>query len=110
MNKDKELLRAEIVIGVLSMIILFGSVAITLTVPMTELEQTIVVSIGTIVCFIGAFYSLRLEQIAGFYQCKHCNHKHIPTYKQVLFAQHIGRTRYMRCPECGKKSWQKKTL
>ena len=25
-------------------------------------------------------------------------------------APHLGRTRYMTCSECGKKSWQKKTL
>ena len=35
-------------------------------------------------------------------------YKYIPTYKQVLFAVHSGRTRYKRCPKCHKKTWNKK--
>lgn len=34
-------------------------------------------------------------------------------YAEVLadfFSPHMGRTRYMKCPECGKRSWQKKVL
>ena len=23
---------------------------------------------------------------------------------------HVGRTRYMKCPECNEKSWQKKVI
>ena len=43
-------------------------------------------------------------------KCPKCNHKYVPTYQSVFFSQHFGRTRYMRCPECGKKSWQKKVI
>ncbi len=31
-------------------------------------------------------------------------------YSQVYFAMHSGTTRYMKCPKCNKKSWQRKTL
>ncbi|MBE6885229.1 MAG: DNA-binding protein, partial [Ruminococcaceae bacterium] len=31
-------------------------------------------------------------------------------YRAVAMAPHMGRTRYMRCPQCEKKSWQKKVL
>ena len=41
---------------------------------------------------------------------KKCKYKYIPSYKQVLFAMHSGRTRYMRCPKCHKKSWNKKVI
>ena len=33
-----------------------------------------------------------------------------PTYKAINLAMHMGRTRYMRCPKCCKKSWQKKVI
>lgn len=29
-------------------------------------------------------------------------------FMSVYFAMHIGRTRYMKCPHCQKRSWQKK--
>ena len=34
----------------------------------------------------------------------------VPTYWQANLAPHIGRTRYMKCPACGKWSYQKKVL
>ena len=53
---------------------------------------------------------LRVEQIAGYYECGKCHNKYIPTYKSVNLAPHLGRTRYMKCPKCEKKSWNKKVL
>ena len=53
---------------------------------------------------------VRIEQIAGYYECGKCHHKYIPTYKNINLAPHMGRTRYMRCPKCNKKSWNKKII
>ncbi len=36
--------------------------------------------------------------------------QYVPKYSQVYFAMHFGTTRYMKCPKCNKKSWQRKTL
>ena len=58
----------------------------------------------------GVFYAVRIEQVAGYYECRECGHRYVPTYWAVNLAQHMGRTRYMTCPECHKKSWQKKVL
>ena len=44
------------------------------------------------------------------YECQKCHHKYVPKYSQVYFAMHSGTTRYMKCPKCNKKSWQRKTL
>ena len=53
---------------------------------------------------------LKVEQIAGYYECGKCHHRYIPTYKSLNLAPHLGRTRYMKCPKCEKKSWNKKVL
>ena len=75
------------------------------------LQLKIILSIiASIILIIGVIYSIKLEQIAGYYKCRKCHHKYVPTYNNVLWAMHIGRTRYMKCPECGKKSWQKKVI
>ena len=66
--------------------------------------------LGFVLFFLGCFYAIRIEQTAGYYQCKACGHTYVPTYKAVNLAPHAGRTRYMRCPNCGKKTWQKKVL
>jgi hypothetical protein len=57
-----------------------------------------------------AFIAVGIEQKAGYYECQKCHNRHVPTYWQTNLAMHMGRTRYMKCPECGKYSWQKKVL
>ena len=70
---------------------------------------TIIVS-STVVALAVAFYSLKLELDAGYYECKKCHHRHIPTYSNVLWAPHMSTTRYLKCPKCGKRSWSKKVM
>ncbi len=66
--------------------------------------------IGVIEFLTMAFFALRIEQKAGYYECKNCGHIYTPTYGQVFIAMHVNRTRYMKCPHCGKRSWQKKVI
>ena len=66
--------------------------------------------LATILIVIMAFVALKIEQVAGYYECRKCHHKYVPTYSSVLWAMHMGRTRYMKCPECNERSWQKKVI
>lgn len=107
---DKRLLALEWVIGILSCIVLFVPIFIAALVPMEERLRLVLVFSGFIPGLIGLVFAMRIEQVAGYYECKHCNHKYVPTSKAMYLAPHMGRTRYMRCPKCNKKSWQKKAL
>ena len=109
-QKDKELLTMEIVIGVLSSLVLFVLVFVASFVDMPNYVRIILIVTGIIPFAIGISYAVRIEQVAGYYECKECHHKYVPKYSSVLFAMHVNRTRYMKCPKCGKKSWQKKVL
>ncbi len=107
---DKHLLALEWVIGIMMVVILLLLVGVASYVQMeTGLRVTLIV-LGFILFFVGAFFALRIEQVAGYYECGKCGHRYVPTYKTVNLAMHVGRTRYMRCPECGQRSWQKKKL
>jgi len=55
-------------------------------------------------------FAIRIEQTAGYYECQKCHHKYIPKYSSVLWAMHVNRTRYMKCPKCNQRSWQKKVI
>ena len=108
---DKRLLALEWVIGILSVLVLLIPVTIGSLVPIQqEWVRLIIVFSGFIPAFVGFFCALRIEQVAGYYACKECGHRYVPTFKAVNMAMHMGRTRYMRCPNCGKKSWQKKVI
>ena len=107
---DKRLLSVEVFIGITATVVLFALVLLASFVQMSNGLRISLMVLGFILFFAGCFYALRIEQVAGYYACKECGHRYVPTYKAVNMAAHIGRTRYMRCPQCGKKSWQKKVL
>lgn len=109
-ESDKRLLMLEWVIGILSCVLIFVPMAIVAYFPMEEWQQFAVILPGLIPGVVGLCFAMRIEQVAGYYECKHCKHRYVPTLKAVWFAMHMGRTRYMKCPHCGKKSWQKKVI
>lgn len=112
-EKEKEtklLLKAEWVIGILSLIVLFGAIFIASFFEMKTWIKIAVIAAGFVICFIGLLFCTKIEQIAGYYECKHCQHKYIPSFRKVFFSMHVGRTRYIKCPKCGKRSWQKKRI
>ena len=107
---DKRLLTLEWVIGGLSLIILFVPIFIGAYLPMEDWQRIVCVFSGFIPAFIGFGFTMKIEQVAGYYECQHCGHKYVPNLKSMYLAMHMGRTRYMKCPNCGKKSWQKKVI
>ena len=108
---DKQLLRLEIVIGILSCLVLFIPIILGAYLPIEkDWIRILIVCSGVIPCFIGIYFALKIEQTAGFYECKKCGHRYVPTFKSVNLAMHMGRTRYLKCPKCNKKSWNKKVI
>lgn len=109
-EKDKQLLNLEIFIGISFTIIFLICVFISAFVDMKDIFRILLIVFGFIPFLLGCLYALRIEQIAGYYKCDKCDNKYVPTYKSVLFAAHVNRTRKMKCPKCGEKSWQRKIL
>ena len=109
-KRDKELLILEIFIGVIVSIIMFLCIMIASFVQMEDWIRIVLIVFGIIPFAIGISYAIRIEQIAGYYECSNCNYKYIPTYKSVLFSMHVNRTRKMKCPNRNKKSWHKKVI
>ena len=107
---DRRLLSLEWVVGILSVVVLLIPIFIGSLLPMEDWQRIVLVFLGFIPCFIGLCYAMKIEQVAGYYECQHCKHRYVPTLKSVCLSQHIGRTRYMKCPKCNKKSWQKKVI
>ncbi|MBR6558591.1 MAG: helix-turn-helix transcriptional regulator [Clostridia bacterium] len=109
-DSDKRLLFFEIIIGIFSVIILLGGISVAAFLSMAVWLRVCIIILSFIVAMIGFVFALRIEQTAGYYECGNCHHRYVPTFSQVVMAMHINRTRYMKCPKCGKKSWQKKVI
>ena len=110
-EKDRQLLTLEWAIGILSLFVLLLPVLIGALAPISEeWVRIVVVFSGFLPAFVGFFFALKIEQIAGYYECKNCGERYVPTFNAVNLAPHMGRTRRMRCPHCQKISWHKKVL
>lgn len=109
-KSDKRLLRMEIIVGIPLTIIYFVLIFVASFVEMQSWLRILLFCVGIIPFLAYMFYAIRIEQVAGYYECQKCHHKYVPTYSSVLFAMHVNRTRYMKCPECNQKSWQKKVI
>lgn len=107
---DKHLLTMEIVIGVLSVSMCLILTFIASFLDMKTWLRIVLIVVGFIAAIVGAGFALKIEQVAGFYKCSNCGNKYVPTYKQVVLAPHVNRTRRMKCPLCHKHSWHNKVI
>ena len=107
---DKKMLQLEWVIGYMASLTFLTLVFVASYVEMDNWLRIILIVFGAISFAVGMGHGIRIEQTAGYYECAKCHHKYVPEYKSVFWAMHMGRTRYMKCPQCGQKSWNKKVL
>ena len=109
-DADKRLLSLEVVIGIITVVMFFSLLFMASFGEMAEYMRLLIIIPAVIAFVVICFVMLKIEQVAGYYECEKCHHKYIPTYLSMNIAPHIGRTRYMKCPVCQKKSWQKKVI
>ncbi|MDO5481141.1 MAG: helix-turn-helix transcriptional regulator [Candidatus Saccharibacteria bacterium] len=110
-EQNKKFLFYENVIGVISTAALISlCFAATLMMEMMTSFAIVLIVIGVIIMIVGGSFCLKIETEAGKYQCRHCGNLYVPKYSSVYLAPHFGRTCYMYCPKCHKKSWQKKIV
>ena len=111
---DKKLLQIEVVIGLTGTIfnvalIILGALGYAyLNLPLWAM--ILMISFGVVLFIISITIALIIEQKAGYYECKNCGHRYVPTFLQVLLAPHINRSRYMKCPNCHKRTYNKKVI
>ncbi len=107
---DKQLLSLETIVGSMMSVLFISLLFVASFVQMTAWLRIVLIVIGFVLFAMGIGFMIRIEQTAGYYACAKCGYRYIPSYKSVLMSAHINRTRYMRCPKCQEKSWQKKVL
>ena len=69
-ESDKRLLALEWVVCILSMIVLLVPIYIASYLQMEDWQRIVLCFSGFVPCFIGFFVALKIEQVAGYYECK----------------------------------------
>ena len=109
-KKNKTIWNAMWIIMTVSILGLIGGLAI-IGFFMPEGPWMLVAILSLCVVFlIPCFYALKLEVSVGAYKCKNCGCEIVPTYKEAMNAMHMGFTRYLKCPNCNKRTWCKKVI
>ena len=109
-ESDRRMLQLEWVIGYMASITFLILVFVASFIEMPAWLRVGLIVFGFITFMVGMHHGLKIEQTAGYYECAKCHHKYVPKYASVFWAMHMGRTRYMKCPECHQRSWNKKVI
>ncbi len=107
---NKMLIHTEYVLIALMVLIVVSGALVSSYLINENWLRGVILGISFLIVLLIAPFCWRIETKAGYYQCNKCSHKYVPSYKASVFAMHMGLSKYMKCPECGKKSWQKKVL
>lgn len=109
---NRRLMRIEKTVGALAVVAFLALLLIAVFVA-----SAFSTAIGTVIGIAafaillgGVIQALAIETYTGWYECAHCHKRYVPGFSRVFIAPHIGTTRYMKCPSCGRRSWQKKVL
>ena len=109
-RKNKTIWTSMWAIMIVSITVLFAGILIAAFFIPEGVWQLVTIIGICIVFLIPCFYALKLEVSVGAYKCKNCGHEIVPTYSEALWAMHRGTTRYLKCPNCHKRTWCKKVL
>lgn len=108
---NRKLISAETFLTTLTVIASFALIFAGAFIAQTnEALAIVLISIGSVIVWLGIMYALKLEHDAGYYECPECKKRYVPTLKAVVMAPHYGTTRKMRCPYCNQKGYHKKVL
>ena len=72
-ESDRRLLTIEIVMGVITLIMYCALVMGVGFLPIKESTQILIIMLATILIVIMAFVALKIEQVAGYYECRKCH-------------------------------------
>jgi len=106
----KMLLTLEYVIGFSCSITFIVLMFVAAYLVKQPLWQGLLIAFAIAEFAVGIHFGMKLEREAGYYECPHCGHRYVPDRLPFWMSMHMGRTRYMKCPECGRRGWQRKVI
>ena len=109
-QKNKTVWRSMWIIMAVSITAMIAGLMLVALLMPEGIWQILTIIAICVVFLIPCFYALKLEVSIGAYKCKHCGYEITPTYLEALNSMHMGTTRYLKCPNCKKRSWCKKVL
>lgn len=109
-QNDRMLLQTEVLMCSVSVALMLTLIVLAAYLEMPDWLRGLLIAVSFLQLMPCIFVALKIEQKAGYYKCRKCGETWVPNYSQVFFAPHVGRSRKMTCPHCGKHCYHKKIL
>ena len=111
---DRTTPRKKIIISTISCIFVILSSLALILISAFFISQIwlkfVVIGIAMTVVFADVSVILLVAVSTEIYKCENCGEKFVPALKAYLLAPHTFKRRYLKCPHCGKKSWNNSHL
>ena len=99
--------------GIVAAITILAGCTLVMVSGLLEMDtwiRIVLIVIALVVMAGGIGVAAALEMGAGTFECRHCHTRFVPTAGEYIAGAHSITTRWLKCPECGKKSFCKKRL
>ena len=110
LKNSKRLIYAEVAIFAISLVAFFALVLVSGLAALEDWLRVTLVVASLVILFGGIFVCTHLDADSSIYECKHCHVHFKPSVGAYLIGMHTITKRYLKCPECGKRSWCKRRL
>lgn len=96
----------SVYIVLISVVMLLTCTAVLMFLP---IDMAVVLVILSAAAFINAIaVAIMIDYGNGEYECKKCGRKFKPSLMAYLFGMHTLTKRYLKCPNCGERSFCKR--
>lgn len=106
---DRTTPRKKIIISTISCILVILSSLVLILLSAYFVTQIwlkfVIIGIALIVVVADISVILLVAVSTEIYKCEKCGEEFVPTLTAYILAPHTFKRRYLKCPHCGKKSW-----
>lgn len=109
-EENKKKIMIEVLIGIPCIVSILSLFIVAGLLNIEVYQRIIILVIGFICVFCSVIGLSILDRNIGYYECKHCKERFIPTFGCYINGLHGITWRRLRCPSCGKVSNCRKKL
>jgi len=100
----------QVILGIMFIMAMVAIIVFTSLFEMEDYLRAIIVATAIVLMIFGIVLLCIADIHTGYYECKNCKTRFIPSVKAYVFGPHTITTRRLKCPCCGKKTFCKKVF
>ena len=109
-QENKKRITLSIIVIAITIISMTTLVTISGLAQIPDIARIALIAVAVVITVAGIGVAAVLDMDAGVYECPHCGERFVPSFKAYLMGAHSITRRFLKCPNCGKKSFCRRRL